>query len=190
MQEGSLFSTPSPAFFFKFIYLLIFGCIGSPLLRTGLSPVAASEGHSLWCTGFSPWRPPLLRSTGSRRTGLSTCGWQALEHRLSSCGPRAPELRLSSCGARAQLLRGTRNPPGPGPKPPFPAPAGRLPTTAPPGKSAFFFLIYLFLAVLGLRCGEWASHCGGLSCFRAQATGAWASVVMSCGLSSCGSQAQ
>ena len=48
-----------------------------------------------------------------------------------------------------------------------------------------FFLINLFLAVLGLRCCEWAlpscgeraSHCGGSSCCRARALGAWASVV-------------
>ena len=45
-----------------------------------------------------------------------------------------------------------------------PALAGGLPTTAPPGKSPiffFFFLIYLFLAVLGLRCCVRAfSSCG------------------------------
>ena len=36
----------------------------------GLSPVAASGGHSSsWCAGLSPSRPLLLRSTGSRRAG-------------------------------------------------------------------------------------------------------------------------
>ena len=40
-----------------------------------------------------------------------------------------------------------------------------------------------------LRCGAQASHCGGLSCCRAQALGARASVVVTCRLSSCGSQA-
>ena len=63
----------------------------------------------------------------------------------------------------------------------------------------FFFkiiFIYLFMAVLGLRCcsgfsldagegailhcGVWASHCGGFSCCRAQALGR-------AGFSSCGS---
>ena len=35
-----------------------------------LSPVVASGGHSSsWCTGLSPSRPLLLRSTGSRRAG-------------------------------------------------------------------------------------------------------------------------
>ena len=61
------------------------------------------------------------------------------------------------------------------------------------------------MATLGLRCcmrafsscGErWllfvavpASHCGGFSCCGVQALGAWASVVVACGLSSCGSWA-
>ena len=43
--------------------------------------------------------------------------------------------------------------------------------------------IYLFLAALGLCCGAWASHCGGFSCCRAWALGAWASVVVVQGLS-------
>ena len=49
------------------------------------------------------------------------------EHRLQAC-------RLSSCGSRAQLLHGMWDPPGPGPEPVFPALAGRLSTTVPPGK--------------------------------------------------------
>ena len=60
---------------------------------------------------------------------------------------------------------------------------------APPSH-LFFFLIFkfiLFLAVLGLRCGAWASHCGGFSCCRAQALGMQASVVVAHRLSSCGS---
>ena len=40
-----------------------------------------------------------------------------------------------------------------------------------------------------LRCGAWASHCGGFSCCRAQALGVRASVVEVRGLSSCGSRA-
>ena len=36
-----------------------------------------------------------------------------------------------------------------------------------------------------LHCSARASHCGGLSCCRAQALGAWASVVVAHGLSSC-----
>ena len=66
--------------------------------------------------------------------------------------------------------------------------------------------IYLFLAALvffaacrlslvavsrgySLRCGVWASHCGVFSCCGARALGTWASVLVACGLSSCGSWA-
>ena len=49
--------------------------------------------------------------------------------------------RLSSCGSRAQLLRGMWDLPRPGLEPGSPALAGRLSTTAPPGKPwvVFFF---------------------------------------------------
>ena len=50
-----------------------------------------------------------------------------VEHRLQM-------RRLSSCGSRAQLLRGMWDLPGPGLEPVSPALAGRLSTTAPPGK--------------------------------------------------------
>ena len=49
------------------------------------------------------------------------------EHRLQTC-------KLSNCGSRAQLLRGMWDLPRPGLEPVFPALAGRLSTTAPPGK--------------------------------------------------------
>ena len=56
----------------------------------GLSLVAASRGYSsLWCEGFSLLWLLLLRSTGSRRAGFSSCASRALERRLSSCGSRA-----------------------------------------------------------------------------------------------------
>ena len=80
--------------FFKkiklFIYLFIFGCIGSSSLRAGFSLVAASGGYSLLqCMGFSLRWLLLLESTSSRRVGFSSCGLQALERRLRSCGARA-----------------------------------------------------------------------------------------------------
>ena len=50
------------------------------------------------------------------------------EHRLQT-------RRLSSCGSRAQLLRGMWDLPRPGLEPVSLALAGRLSTTAPPGKS-------------------------------------------------------
>ena len=49
------------------------------------------------------------------------------EHRLQT-------RRLSNCGSRAQLFRGMWDPPRPGLEPASPALAGRLSTTAPPGK--------------------------------------------------------
>ena len=49
------------------------------------------------------------------------------EHKLQTRRP-------SNCGSRAQPLRGMRDPPRPGLEPMFPAPAGGLSTTAPPGK--------------------------------------------------------
>ena len=60
-------------FFYKFIYLFLFIyfwlCWVFVSVR-GLSPVAASRGHSSSrCAGLSLSRPPLLRSTGSRRAG-------------------------------------------------------------------------------------------------------------------------
>ena len=55
-----------------------------------LSLVAVNRGYSsLWCTGFSLRWLLLLWSTGSRRTGFSSCGSRALGCRLSSCGARA-----------------------------------------------------------------------------------------------------
>ena len=53
------------------------------------------------------------------------------EHRLQM-------RRLSSCGSRAQLLRGMGGLPRPGLEPASPASAGRLSTTAPPGKHPLF----------------------------------------------------
>ena len=67
-----------------------------------------------------------------------------------------------------------------------------------------YLFIYLFLAVLGLRCcvrafsscgergatlrcGAWASHCGGFSCCGARALGVWTSVVAAHGLYSASS---
>ena len=49
------------------------------------------------------------------------------EHRLQTC-------RLSNCGSRAQLLCSMWDLPRPGLEPVSPALAGRLSTTAPPGK--------------------------------------------------------
>ena len=76
-------------FFNKFIHLFIFGCGEAWWLHT-LSLVAASGGYSsLRYTGFSLRWLLVLRNTGSRHAGFSSCGLRALECRLSSCGSRA-----------------------------------------------------------------------------------------------------
>ena len=83
----------------------------------GLSLVAASGGYfSLRCACFSLWWLLLLRSTGSRCAGFSSCGTWAL------------------------LLRSMWDLRGPGFEPVSPALAGGFLTTAPPGKSLFCFL--------------------------------------------------
>ena len=88
----------------------------------GLSPVAASGGHSSsQCVGLSLSRPLIA------------------EHRLQM-------HRLSNCGSRAQLLRGMWDPPRPGLEPVSPALAGRLSTTEPPGKPcsvSFYFSFFI-----------------------------------------------
>ena len=104
-------------FFFFWLHWVFVAARGLPL-------VAGSGGYSsLRCAGFSLRWLLLLQSTGSRRTGFS------------SCGSRALERRLSSCGARASLLWGMWDLPRPGLEPMCPALAGGVLTTAPPGKS-------------------------------------------------------
>ena len=80
-----LLSNPLPRvallfFFLICLFIFIFGCVGS----------FSGWGYSsLRCAGFSLQWLLLLRSTGSRRTGFSSCGTRALERRFSSCGARA-----------------------------------------------------------------------------------------------------
>ena len=61
------------------------------------------------------------------RGPLTVAALLVAEHRLQT-------RRLSSCCSRAQLLRGMWDLPRPGLEPVSPASAGRLSTTAPPGK--------------------------------------------------------
>ena len=79
---------------------------------------------------------------------MAVLGLRFCARAFSSCGKRGPltiaaslvaehrlqTRRLSNCGSQAQLLRGMRDPPGPGLEPASPALAGRLSTTAPSGK--------------------------------------------------------
>ena len=111
-------------FFFSVNFIYFFFWLHWVFIARGLSLVAESGGYSsLRCAGFSLLWLLLLRSTGSKRAGFSSCGTRALDH------------RLNSCGARALLLRSMWDLPGPGIKPMSPALTGRFLTTAPPGKS-------------------------------------------------------
>ena len=56
-------------------------------------------------------------------------------------GHRLQTRRLSNCGSQAQPLRGMWDLPRPGLEPVSPAMAGRLSTTAPPGKPYADFLL-------------------------------------------------
>ena len=67
------------------------------------------------------------------RRPLTIAASLVAEHRLQM-------LRLSSCGSRAPLLHGMWDPPRPGLEPVSPALAGRLSTTAPPGKPSPHFM--------------------------------------------------
>ena len=81
---------------YLFIYLLTYLFIyylwlfWVSIAARGLSLVSASGSYSsLRCVGLSLRWLLLLRSTGSRQTGFSSCGSQALQRRLSSCGAQA-----------------------------------------------------------------------------------------------------
>ena len=83
------------------------------------------------------------------RGPLTVAASLVAERKLQTC-------RLSSCGSRAHLLCGMWDPPRPGLEPVSPALTGRLPTTAPPGKSREFLIsfIMLFIIVCLLFCSS------------------------------------
>ena len=63
---------------YKFIYLFLFLAALGLCCCARVSLVAASGGYSLLrCEGFSLWWLLLLRSTGSRHAGFSSCSTQA-----------------------------------------------------------------------------------------------------------------
>ena len=78
------------------------------------------------------------------RRPLTIAASLVAEHRLQT-------RRLSNCGSGAQSLRGMWDLPRQGLEPVSPALAGRLPTTAPPGKPDSYLLAQIFSAhaVLG-----------------------------------------
>ena len=78
-----------------FIYLFIFGCVGSSLLCAGCLLVAVSGGYSptsLRCSGFSLSWLLLLQTTGSRRAGFSSCGTWAQQLWLAGSRAQAQQL--------------------------------------------------------------------------------------------------
>ena len=83
------------------------------------------------------WGPLLITVRGP----LTIAASPAAEHRLQT-------RRLSNCGSRAQSLRGTWDPPRPGLEPASPALAGRLSTTAPPGKPRAKYLMQQIQTIL------------------------------------------
>ena len=99
-----------------FIYLFIFGCVGSSVRARAISSCGK--------------RGPLFIAV---RGPLTIAASLVAEHRLQM-------HRLSSCGSRAQLLRGMWDLPRPGLEPVSPALAGRFSATAPPGKPSRYVL--------------------------------------------------
>ena len=98
-------------FFFNiFIYLFIFGCVGSSFLCEAFS--SCGEQGPLFIVVRGP---------------LTVVASLVAEHRLQT-------RRLSNCGSRAQLLCCMWDLPRLGLEPVSPALAGRFSTTAPPGK--------------------------------------------------------
>ena len=95
MQEDTFQVTTQG--FLRIIYLLILGCAGSSCCM-GFFPVAASRGYSLVAMhGLLIAVASLVPERGLSGAhasvvgagGLSSCGSQALEHRLSSCATQA-----------------------------------------------------------------------------------------------------
>ena len=77
----------------KFIYLFIFGCVGSSLLCTGflqLRRVGATLRCGVWASHCGVFF--LLWSMGSRHMGFSSCGTWAQELWLTGCRAQAQQL--------------------------------------------------------------------------------------------------
>ena len=101
-----------------FIYFFIFGCVGSSVRARAFSSYG-KQGPL-----FTAVQGPLFIAV---RGPLTIAAPPAAGHRLQT-------RRLTSRGSRAQALRGMWDLPKPGLEPVSPALAGRLSTTAPPGK--------------------------------------------------------
>ena len=135
MDQPRVFSRGLSFFFFffnlfLFIYLFIFSCVGSSFHARAFSS-CGKQG-------------PLFIAV---RGPLTIAAPPVAGHRLQT-------RRLSSCVSRAQLLRGMWDPPRPGLEPVSPALAGRLSTTAPPGKPPGPVLIGPLLSLVTISGGN------------------------------------
>ena len=115
-----------------FIYLFIFGCVGSSV------PARAFSSCGKRGPRFIAVRGPLFIAV---RGPFTIAAPPVAGHRLQT-------RRLSSCGSRAQLLRGMWDLPRPGLEPVSPALAGWFSTTAPPGKPLLCYLKVKILIAL------------------------------------------
>ena len=111
-----------------FIFLIFFNFLGLffYLSMAVLGPRFCARAFS----SRGKWGPLFIAVRGP----LTIAASLVAEHRLQT-------RRLSNCGSRAQLLRGMWDLPRLGLEPVSPALAGRLSTTAPPGKPQDLFLI-------------------------------------------------
>ena len=119
-QSFSSFFFNNVRFFLKIIYLFIYLFMAVLGLRFCVRAFSSCGK-----------RGPLFITV---RCPLTIAASLVAEHSLQT-------RRLSSCGSLAQPLRGMWDPPRPGLEPASPASAGRLSTTAPPGKPSFFFFL-------------------------------------------------
>ena len=106
-------------YFLKFLFIIYLLCLFLAVLGLRFCARAPSS--------CGEWGPLFIAVRGPVTIAASPVAEQRLQ-----------TLRLSSCGSRAQSLHGMWDPPRPGLEPASPALAGRLSTTAPPGKPHFF----------------------------------------------------
>ena len=131
-------SIRSPCFYFSFFFFFFFYLKLAIILNGHFFVVVnkfiylflAALGLCFCARAFSSCseRGPLFIAV---RGPLTVAASLVAEQRLQT-------RRLSICGSRAQLLRGMWDLPRPRLEPMSPAPAGRLSTTAPPGKPSEF----------------------------------------------------
>ena len=123
LAGGFLTTVPPGKSYFSFFFFLINLFIYLFLAELGVRFCARAF------SSCGKWGPLFIAVRGP----LTIAASLVAEHRLQT-------HRLSSCGSRAQLLRGMWDPARPGLEPVSPASAGRLSTTAPPGKPLFFLM--------------------------------------------------